>query len=86
MGCLKFVIIGTPFIMTKKTSNPILLKKAYPPFLIDKVIKKYHDYKFSRNQNQLKGKSDVHFSILPYISNLSHQIKNEFTKVLQRKF
>ena len=36
-----------------------LIKNAYPPFLIDKVIKKYLDYKFSCNQNQLKDKSDV---------------------------
>ena len=28
-----------------------LIKNAYPPFLIDKVIKKYLDYKFSTNQN-----------------------------------
>ena len=28
--------------------------------LINKVIKKYLDYKFSSNQNQLKAKSDVH--------------------------
>ena len=33
-----------------------LIKNAYPPFLIDKVIKKYLDYKFSSNQNQLKDK------------------------------
>ena len=26
-----------------------LIKNAYPPFLIDKVIKKYLDYKFSSN-------------------------------------
>ena len=31
-----------------------LIKNAYPPFLIDKVIKKYLNYKFSSNQNQLK--------------------------------
>ena len=37
-----------------------LIKNAYPPFLIDKVIKKYLDYKFFSNQNQLKNKSDVH--------------------------
>ena len=37
-----------------------LIKNAHPPFLIDKVIKKYIDYKFSSNQNQLKDKSDVH--------------------------
>ena len=37
-----------------------LIKNSYPPFLIDKVIKKYLDYKFFSNQNQLKDKSDVH--------------------------
>ena len=26
-----------------------LIKNAYPPFLIDKAIKKYFDYKFSIN-------------------------------------
>ena len=31
-----------------------IIKNAYPPFLIDKVIKKYLNYKFSSNQNQLK--------------------------------
>ena len=55
-----------------------LIKNAYPPFLIDKVIKKYLDYKFSSNQNQLKDKSDVHYFKLPYISNLSHHIKINF--------
>ena len=37
-----------------------LIKNAYPPFLINKVIKKYLHYKFSSNQNQLKDKSDIH--------------------------
>ena len=37
-----------------------LIKNAYPLFLIDKVIKKYLDFKFYSNQNQLKDKSDVH--------------------------
>ena len=37
-----------------------LIKKAYPPFLINKVDKTYLGYKFSSNQNQLKDKSDVH--------------------------
>ena len=36
-----------------------LIKNADPPFLIDKVIQKYLDHKFSSNQNQLKDKSDV---------------------------
>ena len=31
-----------------------LIRNAYPPFLIDKVIKKYFNHKFSNNQNQLK--------------------------------
>ena len=53
-----------------------LIKNAYLPFLIDKVIKKYLDYKFSSNQNQLKDKSDVHYFKLPYIDNLSHHIKH----------
>ena len=42
-----------------------LIKNAYPPFLIDKVIKKYLNYKFSRNQNQLKDTSDDHYFKLP---------------------
>ena len=53
-----------------------LIKNAYPPFLIDKVIKKYLIYKFYSNQNQLKDKSDVHYFKLPYIDNLLHHIKN----------
>ena len=57
-----------------------LIKNAYPSFLIDKVIKKYLDYKFSSNQNQLKDKSDVHYFKLPYIGNLSHHIKNKLSK------
>ena len=58
-----------------------LLKNAYPPFLIDKVIKKYLNYKFSSNQNQLKEKSDIHYFKLPYISNLSDHIKNKLSKL-----
>ena len=49
---------------------------------MDKVIKKYLDYKFSSNQNQLNGKSDVHYFKLPYISNLSHHIKKTLQRVL----
>ena len=58
-----------------------LIKKAYPPFLINKVIQKYIDYKFSSKQNQLKNKSDVHYFKLPYIGNLSHHIKNKLSKL-----
>ena len=58
-----------------------LIKNAYPAFLIDKVIKKYLDYKISSNQTQLKDKSDVHYFKLPHISNLSHHIKNKLSKL-----
>ena len=58
-----------------------LIKNAHLPFLIDKVIKKYLEYKFSNNHNQLKDKSDVHYFKLKYISNLSHHIKNKLSKL-----
>ena len=58
-----------------------LIKNAYLPFLIDKAIKKHLDYKFSGNQNQLKDTPDVHYFKLPYISNLSHHIKNKLSKL-----
>ena len=44
-----------------------LIKDAYPRFLIDKIIKKYLDCKFSSNQNQLKDTPDTHYFKLPYI-------------------
>ena len=58
-----------------------LIKYAYPLFLIDKVIKKYLNYKFSTNQNQLKDAFDFHYFKLPYIGNLSHHIKNKLSKL-----
>ena len=51
-----------------------LVKNTYLPFLIDKVIKKYLDYKFSSNQNQLKDKSELK-------GNLSHHTKNKLSKL-----
>ena len=58
-----------------------LNKNTYPPsFLLDKVIKKYLNYKFSCSQNQLKDKSDVQYFKLPHIGNLSHYIKNKLSK------
>ena len=33
------------------------------------------------NQSQLKDKSEVHYFKLPYISNLSHHIKNKLSKL-----
>ena len=62
-----------------------LIKNAYAPFLIDKVIKKYFDYKFSSNQNQLIDTPGVHNFKLSYIGNLSHHIKNKLLK-LRTKF
>ena len=56
-----------------------LIKNAYLPFLIDKAIKKYLNYKFSSNQNQLKDTSDVHYIKLPCIGNLLHHIKNKLS-------
>ena len=57
------------------------IKNGYPPFLIDKIIKKYHNYKFSSNQNQLKDKSDVHYFKLLYIGNLSHHTNNKLSNL-----
>ena len=58
-----------------------LTENAYPPFLINKVMKKYLDHKFSSNQNQLKDTSDVYYFKLPYMGNLSHYIQNELSKL-----
>ena len=57
-----------------------LIKNAYPPFLINKVINKYLNYKLSSNQNQLKDKSYVYYFKLLYISNLSRHIKIKLLK------
>ena len=45
--------------------------------MINKVIKKYFNYKFSSNQNQLK---DVRYLKLSYIGKLLHHIKNKLSK------
>ena len=57
------------------------IKSNLIKFLIDKAIKKYLDFTFSSNQNQLKDTSDVHYFKLPYIGNLSHHIKNKLSKL-----
>ena len=44
-------------------------------------MKKYLDYKFSSNQNQLKAKSGGYYTELPYIGNLSPHIKNRLSKL-----
>ena len=58
-----------------------LIKNAYPPFFFNKVIKRYLDYRFSSNQNQLKDTPIVHYFKLPYIGKLSHHIKNKLSKL-----
>ena len=58
-----------------------LIKNAYPPFLIDKIIKKYLDYKCFGNKHQLENTSDVYYFKLPYIGNLSHHIRNKLSKI-----
>ena len=50
------------------------------PLLIDKVVKKYLDYKFSSNQNQLKDKFDIYYFKVPYIGDLWHRIKKKLSK------
>ena len=58
-----------------------LMKNVYSPFLINKVIKKYVNYKFSSHQNQLKDTYDIHYFKLPYVDNLSHHIKNKLLQL-----
>ena len=70
-----------PFHNDIKSITSNLIKKAYLPFLTNKVIKKNLDYKISSNQNQLKDKSNVHYFKLPYIGNLSHHIKIKLSKL-----
>ena len=57
-----------------------ITKNVYLSFLIDKVIEKYLNYKFSSDQNQLKDTCDVHYSKSPYIGNLLQHIKNQLWK------
>ena len=63
-----------------------LIKNADPPFSIDKVVKKYLDYKFSSNQNQLKDTYDVHYFKLPYIGSLSHHVNFQKLSKLCKEF
>ena len=60
-----------------------LIENAYLSFLIDKIIKKYLDYEFSSNKNQLKDKSDAHYSKLSYIGDLSYHIKNKLSEICE---
>ena len=54
-----------------------LMKNVYLPFLINKVINKYLNYKFSSTKIQLKGACDVYYFKLPCISNVPHHIKDK---------
>ena len=60
-----------------ENSKSNLIKNAYPPFLIDKAVKKYLNHKFSSNKNQLKDTFDLYYFQLPYIGSLFHHIKNK---------
>ena len=57
------------------------MKNSYLPFFINKVIKKYLNYKFFSNEDRVKDTSEVHYFKLPYIGNLSHQIKTKISKL-----
>ena len=57
-----------------------LIENEYPTFLMDRVIKKYLNHKFSSNQNQLKNTSDVYYFKLSYIGNLSQYIEKKVCK------
>ena len=59
-----------------------LIKNAYLPFLIDNVSKKYLNYKFSSNQNQLK---DFHYFHLTFIT-LNYDILATFHAILKINF
>ena len=74
------------FFIDLENTKSSLIKNTYPPFLIDQFITKYLYYMFSRNQNQLKGKSDVHYFKLPYIGNLSLYIKTKLLKLCKENF
>ena len=65
----------------KENIKSNLIKNAYPSFFINKIIKKYVDYKFSSNWNQSKDKSHVHYIKLQYIGNPSHHIKINLSKL-----
>ena len=61
-----------------ETVKSSLIENAYPPLLIDKVIKKYFAFKFSSNQSQLKDKSvliTLNYTILKFhtISKINFQ-------------
>ena len=62
----------------------VLIKNVYPPFVIDKVIKKCLTYKFFSNENQLKDTFSTNYFKLLYIDNLLYHIKNELSNLCKR--
>ena len=83
----QFVTIGNSFHIDTENIKSNLIKNAYPSFVIDKIIKRYLDQKFSSSKNQIKDTSDVKFTSdvyyfkLSYIGNLLDHIKNKFFKL-----
>ena len=80
MGCLKFNNWDS-FHNDIKNIKSNLIK---PPFLINKVIKKYLNHKLSSNKNQLKDTSFVYYFKLPYIGNFLGQVDStEFVEFVE---
>ena len=69
----------------KENVKSNLIKNAYPPVLIDKVIKKYLDYKFSSKQTQLK-KNLVFITFNYHISAAFHTIPKTNFRNLAKSF
>ena len=80
MGCLKFNNWDS-FHNDIENIKSNLIK---PPFLINKVIKKYLNHKLSSNKNQLKDTSFVYYFKLPYIGNFLGQVDStEFVEFVE---
>ena len=60
--------------------NSNLIQNSYPPFLINKFIKKHLDYKLTSNQNQLKDKHDIHYFKVAYVRTF-HTISKNFSRL-----
>ena len=67
--------------MTQQNIKSNLIKNAYPPILINEVLKKHLDCKFSSNPNQSKDTFDVHYFKLPFTGNLSYHFENKLSKL-----
>ena len=58
-----------------------LIKNAYPPIIVNKVLKKDLGCKLSSNQNQLNDTSNVYYFKLPYTGNLPYHFKIKLSKL-----